>query len=109
LKKNKIFISAYSKLPKGISATELYTKTAMAIIIDRNTGKIYDVECTLATEVAKRYIKNILTNKNINQIDSILQEIDDNYFGNAKKAVMAVLTNCYKRYRLICGSFDEDN
>ena len=64
MKKNKIFISAYSKLPKGISATELYTKTAMAIIIDRNTGKIYDVECTLATEVAKRYIKNILTNKN---------------------------------------------
>ena len=76
MKKNKIFISAYSKLPKGISATELYTKTAMAIIIDRNTGKIYDVECTLATEVAKRYIKNILTNKiyatNKNQLSALI-------------------------------------
>ncbi|MCI1944932.1 DUF3870 domain-containing protein [Clostridium luticellarii] len=108
MRKNKIFISAYSKLPQGISAAEIYVEAAMSLVVDRNTGTIYDMECTLATDIAKEYIKDIVVGRNINQIDDIIQDIKDNYLGTAQRAVIAVLTNCYKRYMLVHVNFDEN-
>ncbi|QXE19633.1 hypothetical protein B5S50_12815 [Clostridium sp. 001] len=108
LKRNKIFVSGYAKLPGGITATEVYTEIAMTAVLDRVTGEIYEIECTLVTNTAREYIKKLLAGRNINDIDDMVKDIADNYFGIAKKAIIASLTNCYERYILITKSGNED-
>ncbi|MHC6180758.1 DUF3870 domain-containing protein [Clostridium sp. JNZ X4-2] len=101
MKKNNIFITGYAKLPKGITATEIYNEIVIGIIINRCSGEIQDVECSFVTDTAKKYAKNLLIGKNLNNVKEIVGDIEDNYFGMAKKSFIAVLINCYERYKII--------
>lgn len=101
LKKDIIFITGYAKLPNGITVTELYNEMVMGVILNRHSGEIKDVECSFITSTAKKYTRELLIGRNLNDAKEIMRDIEDNYFGMAKKSFMAVLMNCYERYKMI--------
>jgi hypothetical protein len=102
LKKDNIFITGYAKLPKGITASQLYGgEIVIGIILNRYSSRILDAECSFVTDTAKKYAKELLVNKDLNDIDEIIADVEDNYFGMAKKSFIAVLTNCYEKYRIM--------
>lgn len=98
MERNEIFISGYAKLPQGITATELYTVIAVGMVIDRDTGEIYEVDCTLSTEVAKNFVKKLVIGKNLNDIEAIENVFNERYFGSAKKALLSALRIANERY-----------
>mgnify|MGYP004702186433 CR=1 FL=1 len=85
---NRIFISGYAKLPKGITASELYGVIVVGLLINRNTGEILDAEASLVTDVARTFFKNHLIGENINNIDFIEKTFRDCYFGSDRKSVV---------------------
>jgi len=95
---NRIFISGYAKLPKGITASELYGVIVVGLLINRNTGEILDAEASLVTDVARTFFKNHLIGENINNIDFIEKTFRDCYFGSARKAIISALRTCYEKY-----------
>jgi hypothetical protein len=97
----KIFISGYAKLPKGITATELYSVIAVGLLVNANTGEILDADCTLATSVAKNFFKTCVIGENLNNVETIERILIENYFGSARKAIISALRTCADKYRQV--------
>jgi len=106
---NEIFVTGYAKLPKGITATELYKVIAVGLIIDKNTGAIVDADCSLVTRVAKEFFKELVLGKNINDYEEIHNLFKEKYFGSAKKALISALKTCHEKYKQIIDSSFEEN
>ncbi|WHH60620.1 DUF3870 domain-containing protein [Petroclostridium sp. X23] len=101
LKKDKVFISGYAKLPGGITASELYSVIAVTMVVCRESGKITEVDCTLATDTARNFVNQLLVGKNIMDLEELSEDISDNYYGAAKKALLSALKQCHEKIKLI--------
>ncbi|WP_026476983.1 DUF3870 domain-containing protein [Alkaliphilus transvaalensis] len=101
----EIFISGYAKLPSGTTAEELYKVVAVGVLVDKNTGKILDADCSLVTEVAKKHVNRILVGKNLLRFEEIEEAFNNRYFGTVKKALISSTKKCCEKFKLII----EDN
>lgn len=97
----KIFISGYAKLPKGITATEMYSVIAVGLLVNANSGEIIDADCTLVTSVAKNFFRNCVIGENLNQVEAIEKMFIDGYFGSARKAIISAMRTCADKYRQV--------
>ncbi|SNX54295.1 DUF3870 domain-containing protein [Thermoanaerobacterium sp. RBIITD] len=95
---DKYFITGYAKLPDDITARELYTVLAVGLIVHSKSGIIEDADCTLATSAGKSFFKMAVIGKNIHNIDDIISIFEKQYFGQAKKAIIAALKMCNTKY-----------
>jgi hypothetical protein len=100
-KMENVLVTGYAKLPQGITAAELYTIVGVALIVDRNTGEIKEVDCTLVTTLAREFVKKIILGGNINVLEPIEAEFERSYLGSAKKALISALRTCGEKYRQI--------
>ncbi len=98
MEKNEIFIAGYAKLPQGITASELYTVIAVGMLVDYDDGTIYDVDCTLATDMAKQFVKRLVNGKNICDLESLEAAFNEKYFGSAKKALLSAIRIINEKY-----------
>ena len=105
---NRIFISGYAKLPKGITASELYSVIAVGLLINKHTGEILDAEASLVTDVAQTFFKNHLIGENINNIELIEKTFRECYYGSARKAIISALRTCHEKYgQVVEGYYNE--
>ncbi len=106
----QIFVTGYARLPQGITASELYTVIAIGLVIRMDSGEILETDCTLATDTARRFVRDLITGKNINNLDEIIDEIRLSYFGHAKKAIVSALKMCHTKYHTaLAGDFGMDS
>ncbi|OPL08597.1 MAG: hypothetical protein AVO33_10250 [delta proteobacterium ML8_F1] len=98
MKKDLVFISGYAKLPGGISAADIYTSVGIGVLVSRSTGEILEADCTLVTDVGRKFIKSILVGKNLRDFVAIEEDINDNYFGPARKALVSATKKCHEKY-----------
>jgi len=98
MKQNEIFISGYAKLPSQITASKLYEVIAIGLIVDKESGKILNADCSLATKIAVEFVKDLLLGENLNDIEAINEKIHKYYFGSAKKALVTAISSCKKKY-----------
>jgi hypothetical protein len=101
MERNEIFVTGYAKLPQGITAAELYSIIAVGMLVDIETGVIADVDCTLATEMGKNFVKRLVVGKNLNEVEAIDSEFNEKYYGSAKKALISAIRTCNERFRQI--------
>ena len=107
MKDKEILLTGYAKLPSGITAKELYEVVALALVVDYNTGMILKVDSTLATNVAKNFVKKLIINKNINDVREIEVGFEKYYYGSAKNALVSALKSCKYQYDQIRDSKGE--
>lgn len=106
---NEILITGYAKLPQGITAKELYSVIAVGLIVEKNSGVIIDSDCSLATVLAKDFVKKILVSTNINDVESIEKKFKKYYYGSARKAIISAVKTCAEKYKQICESGEDYN
>ncbi|SKC91098.1 DUF3870 domain-containing protein [Maledivibacter halophilus] len=106
---DEIFITGYAKLPKGITATELYKVIAVGLIVNRKTGIIVDADCSLVTRVAKEFFREIVLGKDLNDYQEIQATLKEMYFGSAKKALISALKTCNEKFKQITENSFEVN
>ncbi|SDY76602.1 DUF3870 domain-containing protein [Tindallia californiensis] len=97
---NTVYFIAYAKLPGEIPAANLHRVVGLGLIIDRNSGEIVDVSCTLLTKEAREFIKSVLVGHNIHDegAEVIAASIRDRYHGFAQKALCVALRGGIERY-----------
>ncbi len=97
---NLVLFSGYAKLPTGITASELYKIIGVIVLVDMQTGKIIEADCTLATQLARRHVSEAIVGHILaNGLDELSDLIDRIYQGNAKKAIITALRIIYDKYR----------
>ncbi|SHI58171.1 protein of unknown function [Dethiosulfatibacter aminovorans DSM 17477] len=95
---DEIIVTGYAKLPSNITARKLYEVIAVALLVKTQTGEIIEADCTLSTNLAKKFTNDMLKGKCLSDIDDIEYTIDTAYFGSAKKAIKTAVQNCKKRF-----------
>ena len=103
-KHEMVLFSGYAKLPEGITATEMYKVIALVVVVDVSTGLIVEADCTLATELARKQVSNLLVGFNLGESSEELQaSINRKYQGSAKKAIITairIITDKYHSYKI---------
>ncbi|MCT4633303.1 MAG: DUF3870 domain-containing protein [Firmicutes bacterium] len=101
MEKRDIFLTGYAKLPRGITATELYSVIAVGIVVEYPSGNIKDVDCSLVTSTAKVFVKDMMVGKNIMDFDVIERDFNTVYFGSARKALISAVKSCHEKFTQI--------
>lgn len=100
LDKDCVLFSGYAKLPEGITATELYKVIGVVLVVDMKTGIIKEADCTLVTELTRKYVCKYMLGYDLNEGPDGLQAIlDRQYQGSAKKAIYTAIRIIYDKYK----------
>lgn len=94
----EVFVTGYAKFPKNITGSEIYNEVGVGLILNKESGKIMDADCTLVTRTGRDFISKLLIEENISEMDSIIKNIENYYFGQAQKAIIAALKSAQNQY-----------
>lgn len=106
MENREILITGYAKISQGLAASELYTTIALGLVVDRETGEILGVDCSMVTQIARDFVKQLLLHKNLNELEAIEEAFNTRYYGSARKALITAARICSEKYRGI-GTEDE--
>jgi len=100
--KNTIYILGTSKISKNDPISAMYDIFFVGIILERNSGKIIDSTCNMVRDVTTDFIKSILIGYNLlDDINEIIDEIQDRFYGMAQKAVIAAVKDARNKFMMI--------
>ncbi|MCT4595311.1 MAG: DUF3870 domain-containing protein [Anaeromicrobium sp.] len=100
--KNTIYILGTAKISKNDPISAMYEIFFTGIIVERDSGKIIDTTCNMVRDVTNDFIRSILINYNlVDDIDEIIQEIRERFYGMAQKAVIASVKDARNKYMMI--------
>jgi len=96
---NTVFITGYAKLPSAITAEKLYEVVAVGVEVDPKTGIIVDADCTLATEVSRKFFQKITKGYCLfDGIEPLILRFETRYYGSARKAIVTALKIMYQKW-----------
>ncbi|QSO45547.1 DUF3870 domain-containing protein [Alicyclobacillus mengziensis] len=95
----RAFIAGHGKLPSGSAAKAAYDTLALVVEIEMKHAVILSVECTLATELGRTFVSNLLRGCSLKDgVDGMIDDIKLSYHGAAKGALIAALKDLETEY-----------
>lgn len=77
-----------------------YEHMAIVVELDERHGVILDAQCTLVTDLAKDFLKNILKGYSLNDdVDKMIADVKEVYHGAARNAIIASLKDLSRTYQ----------
>lgn len=99
LAKDTIFFTGHAKLPATITAHKIYEVIAISAEVIPDTGEIVNVDCTLATGLARRFVNELALGYKLgNDIDELVERLEARYYGSARKALIAAFKCINEKY-----------
>ena len=106
--RQSIFLTGYARLPAGIVASEVSEIVGIGLEVELPGGMIIDADCTLATRVAREFVRRILVGKSLQtDLELIQAEIGYRYHGNAQKALVAAMRIAQEKYNRVHSSLPD--
>lgn len=95
-----VYFIAYAKLPGTIAAAKLLEVVGIGLVINYETGVIEDTSCTLITDEAKLFLKEIIKGHNLidEGIDGLVDKINFRFHGMSQKAICVAVRAAYEKY-----------
>jgi len=107
---NTVFITGHAKLPTAITAEKLYEVITIGIEVDTETGIIISSDCTLATDVGRKFFTKLTTGYCLlNGIDQLILKFEKRYYGSARKAIVTALKHMYDKWLIYEKENKNDN
>lgn len=98
---HKVFLSGYAKLPENTTAQKLYSHLVLVVTVRLPEGTILDADCTMATELGRQFIQELLSGYDLHRgPEPLLTLLSQSYYGHLRKA----LQTCIKG---ICLQFEQ--
>lgn len=101
MENSQILVTGYAKHSQGLQGSEMYDTIALGLVIDCDTGEIMDVDCSLVTQIARDFVKQLVVHKNINDVEAIEEGFNTRYYGAARKALILAIRVCSEKFRRI--------
>lgn len=93
-------LSGYAKLPTNITAETVYETLAVAVLFDKRSGIILEAEASMVTNIARRFIAQLLVGYNLNDgPKELMENFEEYYHGNAKKALETAIRMIFSKYQ----------
>lgn len=94
-----ILLSGYAKLPSNTAAQKLFDQLVVVVNVDFESGIVLDVDCTMATDLGKRFVTTMMKGYDLNRgPDALLEAINLRYFGHLKKALLTAIREIFQHY-----------
>ena len=88
----KVFLSGYAKLPDNTTAQKLYNHLVLVVTAESSTGTILDADCTMATELGRRFIRELLVGYALTRgPDPLVERLNQSYYGHLRKALQTCI------------------
>ncbi|MBE6066299.1 MAG: DUF3870 domain-containing protein [Clostridium lundense] len=97
--KNTIYITGISHSNSSDPITVQYSVFFLGVIINKDTSQIVDIACNAISPITVEFIKSIIIEHNIiNDIQKIICEIQERFFGTSQKALIVALKDVHNKY-----------
>lgn len=94
-----LLFTGYAKFPARITADEIYHFLCISLEVERETGKIIDADCTLVTELSRKFFTRIICGYSILHDFHVIEEVlEDRYQGNARRAIITAMRRIREQY-----------
>lgn len=100
--KNTIYILGTARITKNDPIGDFNNIFFLGIILERENGKIVDSTCNMVKDATTDFIRSILIGYNLlDDIEEIIEEVKDRFYGMAQKAVIASIKDARNKYAMI--------
>lgn len=98
--KETVYVISYAKLPENTSAKAVHNMVGLGLVINYVTGVIEDNSCTLLTDEAKDFLKDIIKGYNLyeNGIDPLIEEVRNRFHGSSQKSICVILKDNHNKF-----------
>ena len=96
-----VYIVGDSKTALNNPIMHRYNSFFIGLVIDRETDKIVDAECSATIDLTSQFVKSLFKGKSILEVNAVLAEIEQRYFGSSQKALMVAFKNANIKYAKI--------
>lgn len=73
----------------------------IGLVIDRDSHEIMEAECSSTISLTSRFVQSIFVGRSIMDMEDIIEEIENRYFGASQKALTVAFKNAYIKYNQI--------
>ena len=102
--KNTILVVGQAKPSKDDAIYNLHGEFYISLVLERETGKILDMDCNTILEVTKNFVASMLIGKSIrDDVLAMEKEIKDRYHALTQKPLIACIKDAHNRYMMVMG------
>ena len=102
--KNTILVVGQAKPSREDAIYNLHGEFYISLVLDRETGKILDMDCNTILEVTKNFVATLLIGRSLRDDVQVLEkEIKERYFALTQKPLIACIKDAHNRYMMVTG------
>ena len=102
--KNTILVVGQAKPSKEDAIYNLHGEFYISLIVERDTGKILELDCNTILEVTKQFVAFMFVGKSLRTaVPLIEKEIRERYFALTQKPLIACMKDACNRYLTAIG------
>lgn len=101
---NTILVVGQAKPSREDAIYNLHGEFYISLVLEKDTGKILDVECNTILSVTKNFVASMFIGKSIRtDLDILEKEIKERYFALTQKPLIACMKDAHNRYMMVTG------
>lgn len=102
--KNTILVVGQAKPSKEDAIYNLHGEFYISLVLDRENGKILDMDCNTILEVTKNFVATLLIGRSLrDDVQMLEKEIKERYFALTQKPLIACIKDAHNRYMMVTG------
>lgn len=101
---NTILVVGQAKPSREDAIYNLHGEFYVSLVLERDTGKILDVECNTILSVTRNFVASMFIGRSIKtDLEVLEKEIRERYFALTQKPLIACLKDAHNRYMMVTG------
>lgn len=101
---NTILVVGQAKPSREDAIYNLHGEFYISLVLEKDTGKILDVECNTILAVTRNFVASMFIGKSIKtDLDILEKEIRERYFALTQKPLIACMKDAHNRYMMVTG------
>lgn len=97
-----ILVVGQAKPSREDAIYNLHGEFYISLVLEKDTGKILDVECNTILSVTKNFVASMFIGKSIKtDLDILEKEIKERYFALTQKPLIACMKDAHNRYMMV--------
>jgi len=100
--KNTILVIGQAKPSKDDAIYNLHGEFYISLVLEKESGKILDMDCNTILEVTKNFVASMLIGKSLKEdVAAMEKEIRERYFALTQKPLIACIKDAHNRYMMV--------
>lgn len=100
--KDTILVVGQAKPSREDAIYNLHGEFYISLVLEKESGKILDVECNTILTVTRNFVASVLIGKSLKtDLSEMEKEIRSRYFALTQKPLIACVKDAYNRYMMV--------